>query len=93
MTAKDGKEALYPTVENGRNEDKRGRNGVTAKKKGKRKRGDSAQVMQVCLKLILLNLSHLQLWKTNWLMGLGRKGGMCGECDLRESKKVKTLKG
>lgn len=32
MTAKDGKEALYPTVENGRNEDKRGRNGVTAKK-------------------------------------------------------------
>lgn len=64
----------------GWNEDKRGRNGVTAKKKkGKRKRGDSAQVMQVCLELILLNLSHLQLWKTNWLMGLGSKGGMCGE--------------
>lgn len=33
MTAKDRKEALYPTVEKGRNEDKRGRNGVTAKKK------------------------------------------------------------
>lgn len=38
MTAKDGKEALYPTVENGRNEDKRGRNGVTAKKRQEEKR-------------------------------------------------------
>lgn len=37
MTAKDGKEALYPTVENGRNEDKRGRNGVTAKKRARGK--------------------------------------------------------
>lgn len=39
MTAKNGKEALYPTVEKGWNEDKSGRNGVTAKKKKKKARG------------------------------------------------------